>query len=267
MKFLIICIAIFLNAYTINELLNKVKTIEDTKLDEIFVKNIKENKKEINSALYPKINIFTSYEHFTIPTSIIPLPPTEVNPKEALPFSQNVLKLGFNISFPIFVKEVYENKKKMDYLIKSAKITSKINLLKREVLLINLISKLNYQYRLKSALLKKQDSIKKTIKSIEVGVKNGVIAEFKLIRLKDSLNSLDIEIENLLINIDNTKSEIYKLTKVYLNKEIEINSFLPKKRDFFASKSPKREYFSIKTRHKSKKIKTLSNYKFECKRI
>jgi len=89
-----------LNAYTITDLLNRVETIPaDTKIDNLMVKEMKINKKSVTYSLYPKLTLTASAEHFSIPTSIRPLPPTEstkiMMTGGSLPFSQNIFRIGF----------------------------------------------------------------------------------------------------------------------------------------------------------------------------
>jgi len=225
-KVLILSTAILLYATNLTSLFEAVKKIPDTKIDNLMIKEMKINKKEVKYSLFPKINIFASAEHFSNPFSLRPQPPT-IAAKIARSgggywFSQNIQKIGFNISMPLFVKEIYDNKAKISHLLNAVKYQARINLLKREALLVTLISKMNYLYTLKNALLQKQISIQTTYNAIKVGVKAGRIPEFKLLRLKDALNQIKINLTNIETNIDDLKSQIYKLTKIKINKPVKI---------------------------------------------
>jgi hypothetical protein len=238
-KVMLLSVAVFAFA-GIDKYLDAVKKIPDTKIDELMVKEMKINKKSVVYSLYPKVDIFANAIHYSNPASLRPLPPTEAAKigmsGGGYPFSQNIEKIGFNISMPLFIKEIYDNKKKMEYLLKSTKYQAKLNLLKREALLIGEISNFNYLVDLKKALLKKKDSIKTTIKAIEVSVKVGRVPEFKLERLKDALLNIDIKIQNINNLLNSSKANIYKLTKLKIDKKVTFEVFMPKKQQFLALK-------------------------------
>jgi len=250
-----------LNSSEITKLLDSIKNTPDTKLDNIMIKNIKTNKKEIINTLFPKISLFASAEHFSSPTNIKPIPPTKsaeiTKENGGYWFSKNIYKIGFNISMPIFIKEIYDKKKKMEFLTKAIKYQATLNLLKREASLITLISNINYLFKLKKALKLQLDSIQTTYNGIKKGVELGRIPEFKLLRLKDAINNLKIKISNINTKIANTKSEIYILTKILINKPINFTAHKIKNSEFFALKplkeTLKASYYDIKAQ-KDKKL-------------
>ena len=237
-KTLITFLAISLNALNINTLFNTLEKQPETKLDNLQIKKTKNTKKSILSSLYPKINIFSSATHYSEDVSLVPLTPTEssilIKTNKSIPFSQNILKVGFNFSMPIFIKSIYENKKKLNFLIKASKYKQKLNLLKREATLVTLISNLNYLLQLKKALIAQKNSISTTLNAIQIGVKNGRIPEFKALRLKDEINQIKIKIYNLNSKIEDIKSQIFSLTKISINQEIKIKTFNIKEGDFFS---------------------------------
>jgi len=258
---IILASAILLNAESIGYLLNKIEQIPDTKIDSLMIKDMKTNKKSIINSLYPKITLTTSAEHFSIPTSIRPLPPTEsakiIMNGESLPFSQNIFRLGFNITMPLFIKEIYENKKKMEFLLKATKYQAKINLLKRQSSLIVFISNLNYLYALKKSLLSQQTSIKTTYNGIKKGVEVGRIPEFKLLRLKDSLITIQNKISEINIKIEDLKSKIYTLTNTKLSEPVNFSSSKVEKSEFFSLKPLKEK---LKSNLYDIKAKKAANY-------
>jgi len=240
-KLLILSTALIaLNATDLTNLFDAIKKAPETKIDSVVVKEMKTQKKEITRSLFPKINIFSSYEHFSSPTSVKPMPPTvaaEIGKSgSGYWWSQNITKVGFVASMPIFIKEIYDNKSKISHLIYAKKYQAKINLLKREALLITYISKLNYLFSLKNALSQKQNSIKTTLKAIEIGVNAGSIPKFKLLRLEDALNQIKIKITNINSAIDATKADIYKLTKIKISKPIQLITYKIKQKNFLALK-------------------------------
>ena len=240
-KLLILSTALIaLNATEITNLFNAIKKSPDTKIDSVTLKEMKTQKKAIKGSLYPKINIFASYEHFSSPANIKPQPPTYgakfAKEKKGYWFSQNITKIGFLASMPLFVKEIYDSQSKISHLITAKKYKTKINLLKREALLVTYLSKLNYLFSLKNALLQKENSINTTLKSIEVGVKTGSIPKFKLLRLQDALNQIQIKITNITSSIEATKADIYKLTKIKLSKPVNFETYKINPGSFLAIK-------------------------------
>jgi len=253
----IIALIVSLNAAEISELLEAVKKTPQSKLDEIMIKEMKTNKKSVTNSLYPKVTLTAGAEHFSQPSSIRPLPPTESGKILAsgggLPFSKNIFRIGFNISMPIFIKEIYDNKKKMQILLKAAKYQAKLNLLKRQASLITLVSNLNYLYELKKALIKQKNSIQTTIDAIKVGVDVGRIPEFKLLRLKSSILTIKNKISDVNIKIEDLKSKIYELTLIDVNSKIKLNASNIKEGDFFALKPLKENLKSTVYDIKAKK--------------
>ena len=232
---------IAINATEISALFEAIKKIPESKIDNIAIKEMQINKNKITSSLYPKLNIFSSFEHFSSPANIKPQPPTTATKLategNGFWFSQNITKIGFSASMPLFVKEIFDNSKKLKHIVNIKKYQAKINLLKREALLVTYLSKLNYLYSLKDALNQKEKSIKTTLKAIKTGVEVGRIPEFKLLILKDALNSIQIKKSQINMAIDDTKSKIYELTKKEINSPVnfEILSNIEKK-EFLAIK-------------------------------
>ncbi len=235
---LIPLVGLGLQATTLTQLFDAVQKAPETQINEVITKNMKINKESVKSALFPKISINASIEHYNRDMSLVPLTPTESKKeqlnKNSLPFGQNIAKVGIGLSVPIFVKEIYENKKKMEDLVNAVKLKSKIDLLKRDALLIGLLSNFSYLENSKMALKSKQFSIKETIKSIKTGVDAGAIPEFNLIRLQDALTQIDIKISDIETKINSIKSEIYKLTNIVVDYPMNITFTNYQKDDFFA---------------------------------
>lgn len=240
-KVFLLSVAIWLNASEITELFNAIKKAPETQIDNLAVKQTKTDKNKIKYSLYPKISVFASAEHFSSPASLKPQPPSVAAKLAARNkgywFSQNITKTGFSASMPLFVKEIFDNSKKLKNIIKIKKYQAKINLLKREALLVTYLSKLNYLYALKDALNQKENSIKTTLNAIKTGVEVGRIPEFKLLRLKDALNSIQIKKSQINMEIDDIKSKIYSLTKITLNSPVKFST---------VSNISKKEFIAIK---------------------
>ncbi|ACM92450.1 hypothetical protein NAMH_0382 [Nautilia profundicola AmH] len=258
---IILVSALLLNAESIGDLLNKIEQIPDTKIDNLMIKEMKTNKKSVVNSLYPKITLTASAEHFSRPNSLVPLPPTEstkiIMSGGSLPFSQNIYRLGFSVSMPIFIKEIYENKNKMEFLLNATKYQAKINLIKRQSTLIIYVSNLNYLYALKNALISQQQSIQTTYEGLKKGVEVGRVPEFKLLRLKDSLITIQNKISEINTKIADIQSKIYTLTNTEVSEPINFVSYRVEKSEFFAIK-PLQE--KLKSSYYDIKAKKAANY-------
>ncbi|WP_456479041.1 TolC family protein [Nautilia sp.] len=269
---IILTSSILLNAATIDSLLSKIEYIPDTKLDSLMIKEMKTNKKSVTYSLYPKLTLTAGAEHFSTPASMVPLPPTEstkiMTTGGSLPFSRNIYKLGFNISMPVFIKEIYDSKKKMQHLLNATKYQAKINLLKRQSALIIYISNFNYLFALKNALLSQEKSVQTTYEAIKAGVDAGRIPEFKLLRLKDSLIAVKNKISQIQTKIEDMKSKIYTLTMSEIDSPVKLTSNKIEKSEFFAVKPLKEKLksdsFNIKIKkdaHLPKVILKIQGYR------
>jgi len=243
-KLLFLLVFSYLNAASLSYLLDKIEETPDYKIDRLSIDQMKASKNSIKGSLFPKVSIFAATERYNVPTSMKPLLPTEsgelIATHSSLPFSKTLYKIGFNISMPIFVKEIYDNKKRIEHLLNATRYQTKINLIKKQALLVTYVSNLNYLYALKSALIKQKHSISASYKAVKVGVNVGRIPEFKLLRLEDAINQIKVKISQIDRNIIDIKSSIYKVTKVKLKNSVKVRSKRVPKGDFYALK-PLRE--------------------------
>ena len=264
-KALILSIALILNASEITNLFEAIKKTPDTKIDNVMIKQTKIIKKEVTGSLFPKVNIFASYEHFSSPADVKPMPPSVAaqigKDGSGYWWSNNIKKVGFIVTMPLFVKQIYDTKTKISHLITANKYKAKLNLLKREALLVALVSKLNYLYALKQAIIQKRNSIDTTYKAIEVGVKVGRIPEFKALRLKDALNQIKIKITQIDSLIADVESQIYSLTQIKINKPVRFEIIKNITKNSYLALKPlkekeKADYYDIK----AKKDKFLPSF-------
>ncbi len=258
MKKLLLLLAFsYVNATSISYLLNKIEKTPDYKIDRLSIEQMKASKKSIKGSLYPKISLFASAERYNVPTSMKPLLPTDsaklIQMHSSLPFSRSIYKVGFNITMPVFVKEIYDNKKKISHLLNATRYQTKINLIKKQALLVTYVSNLNYLYALKNTLLKQKKSIYTSYKAVQVGVDVGRIPEFKLLRLQDAINQIKVKISQVDRNIIDLKSSIYKITKVKLKKAVKVRSKRVPKGDFYALKPLREKLIANKYEIQAKK--------------
>jgi len=254
-KALILSIALILNAGEITNLFEAIKKTPDTKLDNVMIKQTKIMKKEVTGSLFPKVNLFASYEHFSSPADVKPMPPTVAaqigKDGNGYWWSNNIKKVGFIVTMPLFVKQIYDTKNKISHLISANQYKAKLNLLKREALLVTLVSKLNYLYALKQAIIQKRNSINTTYKAIEVGVKVGRIPAFKALRLKDALNQIKIKITQIDSLIADVQSQIYSLTQIKIQQPVNFEMIKNITKNSYLAIKPLKEkenadYYDIK---------------------
>jgi len=254
-KALILSIALILNAGEITNLFEAIKKTPDTKLDNVMIKQTKIMKKEVTGSLFPKVNLFASYEHFSSPADVKPMPPTVAaqigKDGNGYWWSNNIKKVGFIVTMPLFVKQIYDTKNKISHLISANQYKAKLNLLKREALLVALVSKLNYLYALKQAIIQKRNSINTTYKAIEVGVKVGRIPAFKALRLKDALNQIKIKITQIDSLIADVQSQIYSLTQIKIQQPVNFEMIKNITKNSYLAIKPLKEkenadYYDIK---------------------
>jgi len=212
----------YLNGTTVSELFRGIKNAPDIRIDKIMEESLKEKQKEVNYLLYPKISLVGSIEHFNNNNPLVSMTPTETQKGGSFPFGKNIERVGITLNLPLYVREIYKNKKRLNYLLKSTQQKTKINFLAKEALIVGLVSNYNYLIKLKKAILKQKKSITKTIESIKVGVKNGAIPEFNLVRLNDSIQQIEINILNIDKQITEIKSKIFKISKVVIDNSIKM---------------------------------------------
>jgi len=231
---------LFSNAITIDKLFDAIEKTPDYKLDNIAKKEMKINKDSIINMLYPKVTVKASAEHFNRDYTMVPVTPTEngarIKKNESLAFSQNIQRLGFEVSMPLFIKSIYDNKDKMNYLLKATNYQTKINLYKKQTLLVGYLSQFDYLISLKKALNKQKSSIQTIYEALKKGVEVGRIPEFRLLRLQDSLNQISINISNVNKKIDEIKAAVFKLTNIKVDSIVEFDSLDIQNGEFIALK-------------------------------
>lgn len=227
-KFLFLGVATFLSAQTIGEFLEKVKDTPDYKLEAVAEKEFKAGKERAEGSLYPKITLFASGEHYSDPASMKPFLPTDAS-KIAMegggyPFSKNIGKIGVELQMPLFIKSIYETKKQMKLLMESSRWKKKVALLEREAMVVGEIAQYNYLHALQRALASKARSIETTKRAVAIGVRNGRLPKFKLMRLEDSLHQIQLQQEEIARKIAQSEDKIYQLTETNISSPLSFTS-------------------------------------------
>lgn len=228
---LIATIPFLLEAHTIDDLFQALKSSSYTQSDKIKIEQAKSAQDEAYSKLYPKINLFAQYNNYSSPTNMLPVPPkrsgTFSNPNVAQPFSYNIAKTGISISMPIFVKSIYTYGKKAKIVQESAKKSKYINLLQNEAIIVGGNANLGYIEELRKSLDSKERSLLETKKTLQIKVDNGRTPASALYKLNDELNQIKISKDSIELQKQQIQSSIEKLTKIHLDKAVdmkEVNS-------------------------------------------
>ena len=223
----------FLEAQSIPELFDALKSHAQIKSDTMLIKKSELQKKMVDSSLYPKVDLFASYDNYNEATGMLPVPPNTLmsmvkDQSVAQPFSNNIYRAGAKFSMPIFVKSIYTTAKKAEAMQKSAKAKKRINILKNEALIVGANANFEYLISLKKALDGKEKSLLTTKEMIEIKVKNGRSPASALYKINDSLHEIAIAKNNIELQQKKLISSIETLTGITLASPVamhEVASF------------------------------------------
>jgi outer membrane protein TolC len=175
----------------------------------------------VKSSLYPKIDLFASYDNYNEATGMLPVPPNTLtamvkDQSVPQPFSTNIYKAGAKFSMPLFVKSIYTTAKKAEAMQRSAKAKKWINILKNEAIIVGANANFLYLDSLKEALNGKEKSLLATKETVEIKVNNGRSPASALYKINDSLHEIAISKNNIELQKKKLLSTIESLTGIYL---------------------------------------------------
>jgi outer membrane protein TolC len=224
---LALSIPYLLSAHSIPELFDALKSHAQTKSDEMVVKRAEVAASQATSQLYPTISLFGSYDNYSTPTGMLPIPPDTLlamvqNPAVPQPFSYNIYKGGAKFTMPIFVKSIYTMADKAKAMQKSAAAKKHINLLQNEALIVGNNANLQYLRELKHSLELKEKSLLETQKTLKIKVDNGRAPASALYKIDDGLNQISIAKNNIDLQKQKLISSIEAITGVKLKEPVEM---------------------------------------------
>jgi outer membrane protein TolC len=224
---LALSIPYLLSAHSIPELFDALKSHAQTKSDEMAVKRAEVATSQATSQLYPTISLFGSYDNYSTPTGMLPIPPDTLlamvqNPAVPQPFSYNIYKGGAKFTMPIFVKSIYTMADKAKAMQKSAAAKKHINLLQNEALIVGNNANLQYLRELKKSLELKEKSLLETLKTVKIKVNNGRAPASTLYKIDDGLNQISIAKNNIDLQKQKLISSIEAITGVKLKEPVEM---------------------------------------------
>ena len=218
-------IPLLLQAQSMSELFDALKAHSQVKVDTLVVEKSKVASDMVDASLYPKVNLFASYDNYNTATGMLPVAPNDLldmvkDQSIAQPFSTNIYRAGANFSMPVFSKSIYTMAKKAKAMQNSAEAKKEINIIKNEAILVSENANFIYLVSLKKALNAKEKSLLETKKTLQIKVKNGRSAASVLYKIDDSLNEIEISKNNIDLQKQKIISKIESLTGISLSKPV-----------------------------------------------
>ena len=214
-------------AHSMDELFEALKNHPQTKLDIANLKQANIGKKMVYSKLLPKIDLVGSYDNYSTPTGMVPVPPNKLlpmvkNPSVAQPFSENIYRAGVKLSMPLFVKSIYTNAKKLKVLQNTARLKKIIDEQKNMSILVDADANLLYLDSLIKALNIKKKSLLKSKQTIDIQVKSGRLPQIASYKIENAINEISIKENSIKMQKQKAISLIYSLTGIKLQNAIDL---------------------------------------------
>ena len=213
----------FVQAFGITDLLKSIKQQPDTKIDSVIFKKFNIEKKKVISKLYPQIDAITSFEYHNSPVNLRPMTPTEVNPEtDSIPFSKGIFKYGVEFKVPVFVKEIYTLKQKVEQQQKQFSYKKKLNLIARQATVVSLNAALKFVEESINYINKRLESLHKTKENISIMVDTGRLPESELYNIDNLIFTLQSQKNMLLGKKAEIIDDIYVITGIRLTHSLKM---------------------------------------------
>lgn len=206
--------AVSAGAVSIGDMLDAAARHPNVKISELAVREGKLRTEAAGAALYPRVSLFGKAEVYNSPTNLRPMPPTEVNiPRgDALPFSREIGRYGFSFQAPLYIARIYRLREKMNLLAEKSAVARRINLVSREAAVVSLNSAYHYLDRLDQAVDARLKSLGKTRDDVALKVKNGRAPAAELMKIDNSIITLDEQKNDLADKMLNIRRDLEKFT-------------------------------------------------------
>lgn len=209
----LLLLASTLCADTIHEWLDAAHKSPNQQLSDLALGSAQAQSNAATAALYPKINLIGSVEHFNAPTNLRPVPPTEISQITAsgggYPFTDTITSAGATVSMPLFVKTLLTNTEKARENVTSQSLKRRISIAERDALLIASNARLEYLENLIVALEAKERSLSSTRESLLIKTRNGRTAEIELTKVDEQINQTHLKVQetqNAILDVQKTIS-------------------------------------------------------------
>ncbi len=216
-RVLLLCSALLaLEASPLSQLFEALKKQPVTQVDEQLVQIMKLQKQKVSDRFYPQISLFGSLEHYNSATNLRPVPPTEANTllksHEPLPFAQNIARVGASALMPVYIQELFDLQKKMEYLLQSARLKKELNIYKNEGVILGSYADLGYVKRLQEALEATRRSLQKSYEDLKIKVQSGRTPPVALDKIASALDSIELKMQDIAQRQAQLKAAISALT-------------------------------------------------------
>lgn len=229
MKHYPLLISLFLSASalcadTIHEWLDAAHKSPNQQLSDLAFGSAQAQSDAAVAALYPKINLIGSVEHFNSPTNLRPVPPTEISQITAsgggYPFVNTITSTGATISMPLFVKTLLTATQKARENVTSQELKRRISIAERDAVLIASNARLGYLENLTLALDAKGRSLDSTRESVAIKSKNGRLAPIELVKIDEQINQTRLKLQETQNAIRDTRKILTTLTDLPITRSV-----------------------------------------------
>jgi len=206
------------------ELLEAVARQPELAASSLEVQSAEVELRQAHAELYPRLSAFGSYTMYNSPTNLRPMPPTEVNiaAGDSIPFSDNILRYGVKLEFPLFVKSLYSLAGKVTQVQEASKAGHRLRLISRQAAVISLDAALAFTSQLDAAIASRLESLSKTRDDLQLAVDNGRAPESELLKVTTTLNELRKQSNDLGRQAIGLTSQLEQLTGVRLERFVPI---------------------------------------------
>jgi outer membrane protein TolC len=132
-------------------------------------------------------------------------------------FAQTIERVGGKVTMPLFVKSLFSLTKKAKALAQSAKLKKELNFYQNEALILGSDATWRYLDALEDSLKARKRSIEKMYEDTKVKVESGRAPGIALDKMDESINRLDIAINDVAIKKTQVQSQIESLTGMELD--------------------------------------------------
>ncbi len=138
------------------------------------------------------------------------------------PFVTSMREAGVTASMPLFVKSLFTLMKQADSLRLSAQKRKKLKFIEKEALLVATDAEWIYVENMLGALAYKERSLRSSLKTVDIKVKNGRAPESARFKLLEALEQINISQNSLKIRIEALKATIFELTGKSVDRAIPL---------------------------------------------
>lgn len=208
---------------TITKLLEAASSHPNVKISELAVQEGNLRTEAANAALYPKVNLFGKASYYDSPTNLRPMTPAEAASGGSLPFSRPIASYGISFQAPLYVSKIFRLREKLALLSHKSEIARQINLVNRQAAVVSLNSAYHYLSELDIAIDARLKSLAQTHDDLALKVKNGRTPEAELMKIDNSIITLQEQKNDLADKILNVQRDLKNFTDLVVDEPVPMN--------------------------------------------